>query len=59
MEIFEFIGGIGELLAIITPLTLVVGIINAIKKTKKQEVILYTVLAIISAYLIVFAILFG
>ena len=59
MEIFEFIGGLGEILAIITPLTLVVGIINAIKKTDKQEVILYTVMAIISAYLIVFAIMFG
>lgn len=59
MEIFEFIGGLGEILAIITPLTLVVGIINAIKKTDKQEVILYTVMAIISAYLIVFAILLG
>ena len=49
----------GEILEIITPLTLVVGIINAIKKTDKQEVILYTVMAIISAYLIVFAILLG
>ncbi|MBU5316913.1 hypothetical protein KQI30_11635 [Clostridium bornimense] len=59
MEIFELIGGLREILTIITPLTLVVGIINAIKKTDKQEVILYTMMAIISAYLIVFAILFG
>lgn len=59
MEIFELIGGLGEILTIITPLTLVIGIINAIKKTDKQEVILYTVMAVISAYLIIFAIMFG
>lgn len=48
----ELLAVIGVLASLITPLTLVVGIINAIKKPK-EEAKLYTFMAIISAYLII------
>ncbi len=52
MVILEFIGGLGEVLMVVTPLTLVIGIINAIKKDGNISVV-YKVMAIISAYLII------
>ncbi len=50
--LLELIGGIGEVFMIITPLTLVIGIINAIKKDGKSSTV-YKIMAIISAYLII------
>ena len=41
---------------LITPLTLIVGVINAIKKPKK-DAMPYTIMAIISAYLIIIPIM--
>lgn len=41
----------------ITPLTLIVGLINAIKKPK-EEAMPYTIMAIISAYLIILPIIY-
>ncbi|WP_312653445.1 hypothetical protein [Proteiniclasticum sp.] len=58
MVILEFISGIGEVLIFITPMTLVVGIINAIKKDGQSSSI-YKVLAIISAYLIFIPMIFN
>ncbi len=58
MVILEFINGIGEVLIFITPMTLVVGIINAIKKDGQSSSI-YKVLAIISAYLIFIPMIFN
>lgn len=58
IEILEFIGGIGELAVFITPLTLVIGIINAIKKPKGESKP-YTVMAIVSAYLIIIPLLYN
>ena len=52
MGILKFIGGLGEVLMVITPLTLVIGIINAIKKDGNSSAV-YKVMAIISAYLII------
>lgn len=51
-KIIDFFAVIGLLASFITPLTLVVGIINAIKKPK-DEAKPYTIMAIISAYLII------
>ena len=48
----SLIAGIGEISMIITPLTLVVGLINAIKRPK-EEARWFTIMAIISAYLII------
>lgn len=50
--IFKFIAELGELLVIITPLTLVIGIINAVKKQDEQSKV-YKIMAVISAYLII------
>ena len=51
-EILKFIAELGELFVIITPLTLVIGIINAVKKQDEQSKV-YTIMAVISAYLII------
>jgi len=37
MVILEFIGGLGEVMVSITPMTLVFGIINAIKKMQELQ----------------------
>ena len=50
--LLELIGGIGEVFMVITPLTLVIGIINAIKKDGNSSTA-YKIMAIISAYLII------
>jgi len=50
--LLELIGGIGEVFMAITPLTLVIGIINAIKKDGNSSTA-YKIMAIISAYLII------
>jgi len=57
-EILNFIDGIGELTVLITPLTLVIGIINAIKKPKGDSKP-YTIMAIVSAYLIIVPLFFN
>ena len=57
-EILNFIDGIGELTVLITPLTLVIGIINAIKKPKGDSKP-YTIMAIVSAYLVIVPLLFN
>ena len=51
-EILKFIAELGELFVFITPLTLVIGIINAVKKQDEQSKV-YTIMAVISAYLII------
>lgn len=51
-SILRFIADIGEITMFITPLTLVIGIINAIKRPK-EEAYWFTIMAIISAYLII------
>lgn len=51
-SVLDFIAGIGEIFSFITPLTFVIGIINAIKKPD-EEAKLYKIMAIISAYLII------
>ncbi len=51
-EILKFIAELGELFVVITPLTLVIGIINAVKKQDEQSKV-YTIMAVISAYLII------
>lgn len=56
--ILNFIDGIGELTVLITPLTLVIGIINAIKKPKGDSKP-YTIMAIVSAYLIIIPLFFN
>lgn len=50
--ILKFIAELGELFVIITPLTLVIGIINAVKKQDEKSKV-YTIMAVISAYLII------
>ncbi|WP_034439939.1 hypothetical protein [Clostridium ihumii] len=57
-EILSFIASMGELTMFITPLTLVIGIINAIKKPKEQSK-KYTVMAVISAYLVIVPIIYN
>lgn len=57
VEILKFISGLGLLATIITPATLIIGIINSIKKTKNESVP-YTIMAIISAYLIIIPIIY-
>ncbi|MDU5108620.1 hypothetical protein [Clostridium sp.] len=57
-EIVNLIDGIGELTVLITPLTLVIGIINAIKKPKGDSKP-YTIMAIVSAYLIIVPLFFN
>lgn len=52
MVILEFISGLGEVMMIITPMTLVLGIINAIKKDGRASAA-YKIMAVISAYLII------
>ena len=51
-SLLEFIAGMGEITIFITPLTLVIGIINSIKKPKEESK-RYTIMAVISAYLII------
>ena len=51
-EIIEFIARIGVMTIFITPLTLIIGIINSIKKPENESMP-YTVMAVISAYLII------
>ncbi|MDF2673787.1 MAG: hypothetical protein K0R09_2052 [Clostridiales bacterium] len=51
-EIIEFIARIGVMTIFVTPLTLIVGIVNAIKKPENESMP-YTVMAVISAYLII------
>jgi hypothetical protein len=51
-KIIELFALAGMWTIFITPLTLTIGVINAIKKTEK-EAMLYTIMAIISAYLII------
>lgn len=55
-EILLLIGKIGEVTLFITPLTLVIGIINAVKKEEKESKP-YKIMAIISAYLIIIPLL--
>lgn len=52
ITILEIISGLGEVLMFITPLTFVIGIINAIKKDGESSTI-YKIMAIVSAYLII------
>lgn len=52
MEILKFIGGLGEVLIVITPLTLVIGVINAIKKDGNISAA-YKAMAVLSPYLII------
>lgn len=49
--ILKFINEFSELAILITPLTLVIGIINSIK-ISDERTIYYKIMAIISAYLI-------
>jgi len=56
--ILEFITGVGELAIVITPLTLIIGIINSIKKSGAEAKI-YTVMAIVSAYLIIIPLIYN
>ncbi|WP_312654304.1 hypothetical protein [Aminipila sp.] len=56
--IIKFIDGIGELLCLITPFTLIWGLVNAIRRPKSEYKI-YLVIAIISAYLIFIPIIFN
>lgn len=56
MELLKFIAGIGEISVLITPLTLVIGIINAIKKPKEESTP-YKIMAIVSAYLVIIPLL--
>lgn len=58
LAILEIISGLGEVLMFITPLTLVIGIINAIKKDGQSSKI-YTIMAILSAYLIIIPLIFN
>ncbi|WP_411168189.1 hypothetical protein ACH36K_13785 [Clostridium sp. MB05] len=51
-SLLKFIAGMGEITMFVTPLTLVIGIINAIKKPKGESKG-YTIMAVISAYLII------
>jgi len=56
-KIIEFFAIIGLWTIFITPLTLIIGIINAIRKPEKA--MQYTILAIISAYLIIMPLMYG
>ena len=58
VEILKFISGIGGLAVFITPLTFIIGIINAIKKPKGESAP-YTVMAIVSAYLIIIPLVYN
>lgn len=51
-KVWEFIAMIGMSTIFITPLTLIVGMIHAIKKPDK-EATPYIIIAVISAYLII------
>lgn len=51
-SLLKFIADMGGITMLITPLTLVIGIINAIKKPKGESKP-YTIMAIVSAYLII------
>ena len=55
-SIFSFVTALGISVIFVTPLTLIVGVINAIKKPDK-EAKPYTIMAIISAYLIIIPII--
>lgn len=55
-SIFKLFLILGMYTIFITPLTLTVGVINAIKKPK-EAAIPYTIMAIISAYLIIIPII--
>ena len=52
ISLLKFIADMGGITMLITPLTLVIGIINAIKKPKGESKP-YTIMAIVSAYLII------
>ena len=56
-EILKFIVGFSSVTMFITPLTLIIGIINSIKKPE-GETKPYTVMAIISAYLIIIPLIY-
>lgn len=56
-KIIEFLALAGMWTIFITPLTLTIGVINAIKKPEK-EAMPYTVMAIISAYLIIMPLMY-
>jgi len=49
--ILKFIAGIGRFLCLITPFTLVWGLVNAIRRPEPEYKV-YLVIAIISSYLI-------
>jgi len=51
INILNFISGVGEVLIFITPMMLVIGIVNSIKKSGNESTF-YKILAIVSAYLI-------
>lgn len=51
-SLLKFTAEMGEIAVIVTPLTLVIGIINSIKKPKEESKG-YTIMAVISAYLII------
>jgi hypothetical protein len=56
-KIIEFFALAGMSTIFITPLTLTIGVINAIRKPEK-EAMPYTVMAIISAYLIIMPLMY-
>ncbi len=57
-SILKFINEFSELAALITPLTLVIGIINSIK-ISDERTIYYKIMAIVSAYLIFLPLIFN
>lgn len=57
-SILKFINGFSELAALITPLTLVIGIINSIK-ISDERTIYYKIMAIVSGYLIFLPLIFN
>ncbi len=58
IEILKFIASLGEISMFITPLTFVVGIINAIKKPEGKSKP-YPIMAIVSAYLIIVPLIYN
>lgn len=56
-EMLKFVAGIGSIAIFITPLTLIIGIVNAIKKPEGEDGP-YIATAIISAYLIIIPIFY-
>lgn len=57
-SILKFINEFSELAALITPLTLVIGIINSIK-ISDERTIYYKIMEIVSGYLIFLPLIFN